>query len=359
MGEEAERLEDRVTSSSEVRRIDTSARAPALAPDDEELDIPGREEDFVALGRKLPSEERRVVDVVLAIVVVFVPPLVTAVAIALAIRGWYAITWFEIVTMLVMHVLAITGVEVGFHRLFSHRSFSAHRGVRIALAILGSFAFQGPVIWWAATHRRHHRTSDREGDPHSMYLKGTSRWAIVKGFVHAHLGWLFVPSSMRAPAWSTNARDLYRDPDLLRIHVGYMKWLALGFALSAAAGFLHYGTWKGGVVGFLWGGFVRVFFSNHLTFWTINSVSHSIGKRPYVTADQSTNSIPVLFALPTLGQSWHNNHHAFPSYWRMGHHWWQVDLGSYLLVALHKVGLVTYGKEPTDAMRERKRNRAA
>lgn len=340
--------------SSAVRAI--APRAVLDAPDESELDIPEREEDYVALGRTSPLEQHRSADVLLAIVVVFVPPVVAAFALWLAYTGWYRITWFEIATMLVMHTLAITGVEVGFHRLFSHRAYAAHRAVRVTLAILGSFAFQGPVIWWAATHRRHHRTSDRPGDPHSMYLNGDSTWALLKGFVHAHLGWLFVKTSMRAPGWNTNVRDLYRDRDLLTIHVRYLWWLGLGFALPAAAAFVHYGTWKGAFVGFLWGGFVRVFFSNHLTFWTINSVSHSIGKRPYVTADRSTNSIPLLFALPTLGQSWHNNHHAFPSYWRMGHEWWQVDLGSYLLATLHRVGLVTYGREPTPEMKARKRS---
>lgn len=349
-------------SSPELGRSSASSQPAASAallvdeiqPDENELDIPGREEALVLLGRELDPEKSRPVDLALAIVVVFVPPLATAFALALAYVHALPITWFEIASVLVMHLLAITGVEVGFHRLFAHRSYRAHRAVRVTLAILGSFAFQGPVIWWAATHRRHHRTSDRPGDPHSMYLGGSSLWARTKGFVHAHIGWLFVPSSMRGPAWGSNARDLYRDPDVFRIHARYPLYLGLGFLLPAAAGLLHYGSWRGALVGFLWGGLVRVFFSNHLTFWTINSVSHSIGRRPYITADRSSNSIPILFALPTLGQSWHNNHHAFPAYWRMGHHWWQVDLGSYLLIVLERVGLVTFGKEPTEAMKAQK-----
>lgn len=353
MSQSAQRIEEEFAIDGD----DAVSGARLRTLDDVEFDIPGREESLVALSKDTTKETQapasRPVDLILASVVVFVPPLVTALAVVLAYTGWAPITWFEITNVLVMHLVAILGVEVGFHRLFSHRSFSAHRVVRIALAVMGSFAFQGPVIWWAATHRRHHRTSDRTGDPHSMYLKGQSPWSLVKGFIHAHIGWLFVPTSMRAGgAWGTNSRDLYRDRDLLHIHVNYMWYLALGFALPAVAAFAHYGTWKGAVIGLLWGGFVRIFFSNHLTFWTINSVSHSVGSRPYVTADKSTNSF--YFAIPTLGQSWHNNHHAFPSYWRMGHHWWQVDIGSYFIATLARFGLVQYGKVPTPAMRARK-----
>jgi stearoyl-CoA desaturase (delta-9 desaturase) len=319
-----------------------------------ELDIPGREEDLVPLGRERSAAKSQIAYRVVAFTGIYVPPVVTAVALWLAYIGWYRITWFEIACVLVMHLVAITGVEVGFHRLFTHSSYRAHRVVRFVLSIMGSFAFQGPVIWWAATHRRHHRTSDRPGDPHSMYLKGSSPWALAKGFIHAHFSWPLSSVPMRGPAWGSNARDLYRDPDLFRTNGRYHWYLLLGFLLPAAAGLIHYGSLKGAFLGFLWGGFVRVFVHNHLTFWTTNSISHSIGKRPYVTADKSTNSIPILFALPTLGQSWHNNHHAFPSYWRMGHHWWQVDLGTYLLLALHRFGLVTFARVPTEAMKARK-----
>jgi stearoyl-CoA desaturase (delta-9 desaturase) len=150
--------------------------------------------------------------------------------------------------------------------------------------------------------------------------------------------------------------DLYRDRDVFRIHMSYFYWLAAGFALPAALGGLLHGSWKGAVLGLLWGGAVRVFAMNHLTFWCINSVAHSrFGSQPYSVPDHSKNV--ALLALPTLGQSWHNNHHAFPSSSTMSHAWWQLDVGDWILRALTGVNLVWGRKIPTEHQRAKKRKR--
>ena len=332
-------------------------------PDASELSIPGDDLSQEMLPRGVvDAAERRLVDRSLATVVTFVPPLAFGLVIYLHMRDWMQITWTEIGIYGAMHLLAIGGVELGYHRLFAHGSYKANRGVKIALAVCGSFAFQGPVIWWAAVHRKHHRYSDRPSDPHSLYIKPDGRTEYNKGFighllgfVHSHVGWIWTPDSTRFTGWQTYVRNLYRDKDLFRIHIYYPYFLALGFVLPAVAGGLLHGTWKGALAGFLWGGFVRVFFTNHLSYWSINTLSHSVGSRPFRTADHSTNSIPALMAVPTLGQSYHNNHHAFPYSARMAYEWYELDIGRWILSTLRMFGWVWDLGAPTPEALERKR----
>lgn len=334
----------------------------ASLPDAAELDLPGEDPDAPEAdgpAQTLTTFEARgpvsrPVDLAFAVIVTFAPPLAFVLALYLHITGWYRIGVVDIAIMLVMWFLAVTGVEVGYHRLFSHRSYKAHRAVRYALAVMGSMGFQGPVIWWASVHRKHHRTSDRPGDPHSPYLFGTGFWALARGFLHSHVGWIWTGSSIRFRGLERYVSDLYRDPDLFHIQIRYFWWLGAGFVLPAVAGGVLRGGWKGVFLGFLWGGFVRVFFMNHLTYWCTNTVTHSpLGRRAYRTADRSTNS--WILAIPTLGQTFHNNHHAFPSSAVMGHAWWQIDIGTWILRALERVGLVWAIKVPNPATMARKR----
>jgi stearoyl-CoA desaturase (delta-9 desaturase) len=243
--------------------------------------------------------------------------------------GGYVPGALEISLWLGMHVFALVGVEVGFHRLFSHRSFQTYTPIRVALAIMGSMAFQGPVIWWAATHRRHHRFSDRPGDPHSPHLEGAGLGFLMKGLFHAHLGWLFVAGSTRDFDGGRYAPDLYRDPSIFRVHVNYFGWLLLGFAIPTAIGGIATWSLRGACLGFLWGGLIRIFIMNHVFYWCINSVTHAFGSRPFDVGDQSTNNI--WLCIPTLGQSWHNNHHAFPNSAVTQFKWWQIDLGGWFI----------------------------
>ncbi|WP_394821764.1 acyl-CoA desaturase [Pendulispora albinea] len=317
--------------------------------EDTELDVPGdvpeAEVPEGAAPCTVSGPTALVADRVFAFLVTFLPPLAVGLALVLLGLGWYRLSAIELGLMLGMHLLCVIGVELGFHRLFSHRSYEAHRAAKVVLAVLGSMAFEGPVIWWAATHRKHHRYSDKQGDPHSPHLHPAGAWHVFRGFVHAHIGWIWVPASMRPPGWARYVTDLYRDSDLLKIQLSYFAWLAAGFVIPGAIGGALHGSWKGAFLGMLYGGPVRVFMMNHLTYWCINSVTHSrLGSRPYATSDRSSN-VPLL-AIPTLGQSWHNNHHAFPSASTMSHAWWQIDIGDWILRALECANLVSNRRRP-------------
>lgn len=300
-------------------------------------DVTINEVDELAAGRQatLARLDRR-----LAWVVTCAPAVAFIVAMILPFAG-YPITPLYIALWIGMHIPILIGVEVGFHRLFSHRSYRAHPVVRVILAILGSMAFQGPVIWWAATHRRHHTYSDKPGDPHSPHLHGR----LMQGLFHAHMGWLFVPSSTRAAGWDRYAEDLYRDRALFKVHTMYFHWLIAGFVIPGIIAGLVTRTVSGALLGVLWGGFVRIFIMNHVFYWCINSVTHAFGTRPLRSEDMSTNNI--WLAIPTLGQSWHNNHHAFPSSAMMALRWFEFDIGGWVIRALEKVGLVWDVKVPS------------
>ncbi|MGB7087117.1 MAG: acyl-CoA desaturase [Phormidesmis sp.] len=225
----------------------------------------------------------------------------------------------------VMCVLTLLGVEAGFHRHFAHRAFRAHPTVRTVLAALGSMAFQGTVIWWAGVHRTHHKYSDQPLDPHSP----------TKGLLHAHSGWLFRSASQYPPRWSRRIKDLLQDNIVRTAHVRYPIYVVLGLALPAVfvGGLTH--SWNGVLDGFLWGGVIRIGVVNHLV-WSINSLCHRLGTRPYQTRDRSCNNL--WLALPTLGFALHNNHHAFPNAAINAHHWWQVDISGYCILILEQLG---------------------
>ena len=225
----------------------------------------------------------------------------------------------EIVVMIVMYALGGFGVTIGFHRLLTHRAFETYRPIRYLFAILGSGAAQGMCINWCATHRRHHQVSDREGDPHSPHLHEGSLLDSIKGFYHAHVGWCFDPD--RAGI-ARSVPDLTGDAIMLWIDQLYFFWVAMGLILPGVALGLYTHTWHGFISGLIWGGFVRVFLMQHVT-WSVNSVCHVWGTRPFDSADHSANNIIV--AILALGEGWHNNHHAFPTSARQGLRWWQFD----------------------------------
>lgn len=294
------------------------------------------------------------VDKTFAAIVTFVPILAAGAAVAMHFTGVHRVQLFDVLVTLGMWALALTGLELGFHRLFAHRTYQASRAVKIAFAALGSMAFQGPVIWWPAIHRKHHRYSDLPGDPHSMYLFGDGFWARFRGFIHSHVGWIWTKSSIRFPDQARYVLDLYRDRDLFKIHMNYFWFMAAGFALPGIAGAIYYRSVAGFLLGVFFGGFVRIFFMNHLSFWSINTVTHGLsGFRRYRTKDRSTNSL--VLAIPTFGQSLHNNHHAFPYSAKMGHRWWELDPGTWILTVLEKLGLVWDLKVPSQELMERRR----
>lgn len=250
----------------------------------------------------------------------------------------------EIGLLIGLYVLTFIGITVGFHRLFSHSAFQAHIPVKIILGILGSMACQGPLIYWVSNHRRHHQYSDQPGDPHSPYYKEEEHIAPIRGLWHAQIGWTFTHEITNTFLFS---KDLLRDSVITKVNQLYYVWVILGLIIPTVIGGIITGKSTGLLSGFLWGGCVRLFLSYHFTN-SINSITHFNGNRPFDTREKSTNNI--WLAIPTLGEAWHNNHHAFPNSAKFGLQWWQVDIGYWVIHVLEMLGLVWNVKAPTAAM---------
>jgi stearoyl-CoA desaturase (delta-9 desaturase) len=263
---------------------------------------------------------------------ILLPFLAVLAAVPVAWGGW--LSWTDLLIAGVMYVVTLHGVTVGFHRLFTHKSFKPNRTLKYALAIAGSMAIQGPVVRWVADHRKHHKFSDRDGDPHSPWKYGTSVGALLKGLWHAHMGWLFdeeqTPQRKYAP-------DLMSDPDIVRVSRQFPLWVAVSLITPAVAGGLLTWSWQGALTAFFWGSLVRVSLLHHVT-WSINSICHAIGDRPFVTRDNSANV--GWLAIPTRGESWHNLHHADPTCARHGVMRGQLDTSARMIWLFEKAGWV-------------------
>ncbi|MEX2253669.1 MAG: acyl-CoA desaturase [Thermoleophilaceae bacterium] len=243
--------------------------------------------------------------------------------------------WTDLAIFAGMYLVSAFGITIGFHRLLTHRAFETYRPLRYLFAVLGSLAVQGPVIDWVADHRKHHAFTDEEGDPHSPHVghEGGLRGTLA-GLWHAHTGWLF--ETQGEAASRKFARDLAEDPGMRRINRSFLPLVGLTLLLPFALGYLLTGTLVGGLTALLWGGLVRVFLVHHVT-WSINSICHFFGSRRFETDDQSTNVF--WLAIPSLGESWHHNHHAFPRAAVQGLRWWEVDVSGLVIRALGRVGL--------------------
>ena len=258
---------------------------------------------------------------------------------ALAVGGWLAwggaLHWHDLLVLAIFYALTGLGITVGYHRLFTHRSFKTSRTVRALLAVCGSMAVEGPVIEWVATHRKHHRFSDHSGDPHSPHVDQAPGWrGTLRGLGHAHVGWMFRGKDMANPR--RYAKDLLADRDLRFISSTFPLWVGVGLALPFGLGFVLSGSLAGALTGLLWGGLVRVLLLHHMTF-SINSLCHVFGRRPFATDDESRNL--VWLAPFAFGESWHNNHHAFPTSARHGLGRRQLDLGAWLITGLERCHL--------------------
>lgn len=275
-----------------------------------------------------------------ALATVLIPFLGSLVAIGLL---WSSgkIGLLEVGLLVVMYTLTMAGITVGFHRHFAHRAFTAKTSIRVILAILGSMAAQGPLIHWASNHRRHHIHSDQLGDPHSPHLHEGGVLGHLRGFWHAHVGWLFTGEVTNSAQF---CKDLLQDPVIFKINRLYLAWVGLGLAIPGILGGIISWTWMGAVNGALWGGLVRIFLCHHAT-WSINSITHIYGRAPYDTRDHSRNN--AWLALPTLGEAWHNNHHAFPGSAIFGLERLQIDLGGWVVRALESTGLIWDVKVPS------------
>jgi stearoyl-CoA desaturase (Delta-9 desaturase) len=241
----------------------------------------------------------------------------------------------DLVIAAVMYLLTAVGITVGFHRLLTHRSFQTSKRLEYTFAVLGSMAVQGPVISWVADHRKHHAHTDEEGDPHSPHVgHGGGVRGVLAGLWHAHSGWLM--STQGRADWKRYAADLYEDPGMRTISRRFAPLVLASLAIPALAGYAVSGTLAGAVTGLLWGGLVRIFFVHHIT-WSVNSICHFLGSRRFDTEDRSTNVF--WLALPSLGESWHHNHHAFPRSAVHGLQRWELDPSALIIGSLEKLGL--------------------
>jgi stearoyl-CoA desaturase (delta-9 desaturase) len=237
----------------------------------------------------------------------------------------------DLAILALMYLLSGIGVTVGFHRLLTHRAFETHRPLKYVFAVLGSLSVQGPVITWVADHRKHHAHTDEEGDPHSPHVGHGSG---LRGLLHAHMGWLM--ESMGRAQRRRYAPELMEDAGMRRINRSFELIVLAGLAIPFALGYLLGGTLTAALTALLWGGLVRIFLLHHVT-WSINSVCHFFGRRRFATDDHSTNVF--WLALPSLGESWHHNHHAFPRSAQQGLRRWELDPSGALIALLERLGL--------------------
>ncbi|GAA4907574.1 stearoyl-CoA desaturase (delta-9 desaturase) [Stackebrandtia albiflava] len=266
---------------------------------------------------------------------VVVAPFLALIAAVPLTWGW-GLSWVDVAIMAVMYNISGFGVTVGFHRYFTHGGFKAKRWMRVTLAVAGSLAVEGSVIQWVADHRRHHAYSDREGDPHSPWRYGTGFKALTKGLFHAHVGWMFDRDLSNRDRF---APDLVADKDIRRVDDMFGKLFLVTLFAPALAGGLITWSWQGALTAFIWGSLIRIGLLHHVT-WSINSICHVYGERPFATrdGDKAANFWPL--ALLSMGESWHNLHHSDPTSARHGVMRGQIDTSARLIWIFERFGWV-------------------
>jgi len=295
-----------------------------------------------ALATVAPSRKARVMQLLHASAIQVLPALAVPLAAWMALRG--DVHPWHVLTLLVMYVITILGIGVGYHRYLTHRSFQAGNGVKAALTIAACMAAQGPPLYWVGNHRRHHRYVDRDGDPHSPNWGRNRELGAWEGFWHAHVGWTLKHDLSNA---MEHCPDLLRDPTVRWVARHYFAWIVLGLLLPALAGLAVTQTWAGFFQGLLWGGFLRLFFSYHMING-INSLGHNRrwGYRRFDSSDSSRNI--WFFGVFSLGEGWHNNHHADGSAAIFSRAWHELDVGGLFIVLLEKLGLARHVRRPRD-----------
>jgi stearoyl-CoA desaturase (delta-9 desaturase) len=272
---------------------------------------------------------------------VVIPMLALIAAIPLA-WGW-GLNWHDIVIAVAFYLVSGLGISMGFHRYFTHGSFKAATGLRVALAIAGSLAIEGPVLTWVADHRRHHKYSDREGDPHSPWRFGTDWRALTKGLVFAHMGWMFKNSHTSKEKFCP---DLLADRRVRRVSENFTALVVISLLAPALIGGLWSMSWPGAVTAFFWGSLVRIAFLHHVT-WSINSICHTFGREEFEVREKSRNV--NWLAILSFGESWHNLHHADPTCARHGALRGQIDTAARLIWICEKLGWAYDVRWPDEA----------
>ncbi len=289
----------------------------------------------------LSDEPKGNLERVLVAVFVAVPMLALLAAIPVA-WGW-GLGWHDVIIALAFYYFTGLGISIGFHRYFTHRSFKANQGLRIVLAIAGSMAIEGPILTWVADHRRHHKYSDREGDPHSPWRFGNDWRALLKGLAWAHIGWMFDGNHTSTEKFCP---DLLADRKIAGISRRFALLTAISLLAPALIGGLWSWSWQGAVTAFFWAALVRVAFLHHVT-WSINSICHTFGKEEFEVRDKSRNV--NWLAILSFGESWHNLHHADPTCARHGALRGQIDIAARLIWLFEKAGWVYDVRWPEEA----------
>ncbi len=277
------------------------------------------------------------------------PFVALAVGVVAAIRYGIGPSWLDLTLLVVLYAVSGHGITVGYHRYFTHGSFTAPRWLRVTLAICGSLAVEGPVNEWVATHRRHHAHADEAGDPHSPWQFGTSSVALLRGLWWAHLGWFWSKDETNRKRF---VPDLLADPDLVKISKAFPVLAVASIFGPAVLGGLITWSWTGALTAGLWAGAVRMCLLHHVT-WSTNSICHVFGNRPFLQRGRATNFWPL--AILSMGESWHNLHHADPTSARHGVDKGQLDTSARLIKLFELAGWASKVKWPDVARLDRKR----
>jgi len=266
-----------------------------------------------------------------------VPLPLVALAFAVVLLWHKAVGPVDLIVMGGLYVITAMGITLGYHRMFTHRSFESSPVFRGIIAALGSMAVQGSVLTWVADHRKHHAFTDQEGDPHTPHGFGPGVRGAVQGLWHAHVGWLF--ETVGTADRQRFVPDLLKDRTLQVVDKLFAVFAALGLVIPFVVGWLVGGTLWAAIVGLLWGGFVRIFLLHHVT-WSINSVCHFFGRKRFEVEDESRN---VFWLAPfSMGEAWHHNHHAFPTSAFHGLTWSErlADPTGWIIALLEKLGVI-------------------
>ena len=264
---------------------------------------------------------------------------------------WGFMGWLNLALLVGGWFFTGLGITIGFHRLLTHRSFDTYRWVRLLWMALGALSVEGSPLVWCAVHRRHHELSDWRGDPHSPHLHGDGILGMLRGLWFAQAGWLFT-GYWSSPDLARYVPDLLADPALIVVDRLYFLWVLVSLAAPMLIGGLATWSWRGALLGLVWGGLVRIFITHHIT-WSINSICHVFGRREYQAHDHSRNN--WLCGLLGLGEGWHNNHHAFPTSARHGLSWWQFDASWLIIRGMQAIGLAWNVRLPTPSAISAKR----
>jgi stearoyl-CoA desaturase (delta-9 desaturase) len=287
-----------------------------------------------------------------ALAIFIVVPLLAIAAAGFVVWG-HGLSMTDVVLSAVFYAVTLHGITVGFHRYFTHGSFKASRALRVGLAIAGSMAIEGPVTRWVADHRRHHAFSDAEGDPHSPWRYGNDFRSLCKGLYHAHVGWLF---DVEQTDQKRFAPDLLADKDIARVAKAFPLLVAVSLLLPPILGGVITMSWMGAVTAFFWASVVRIGVLHHIT-WSINSICHTWGNRPFQTRDRAVNVWWLAFI--SGGESWHNLHHADPTCARHGVDKGQIDSSARVISLFEALGWAYDVRWPKKERLDARRARAA